>query len=631
MIPLNWLKMYYELGFTILPVKEGDKRPCIKWERWQTETPPWEQIQEWYDKKLFGNVAIVLKNFFAIDIDDPNLSPHPRSKNLLQMNIDKIIDAGHAVNITSGYKAHIIGRDTSGLGPMKLDQHGIDFRTGSEYIVVPPSKHPSGWFYHFYGCGDPNTPPEKQDLDRARVMLTKILPQPHEKLWKDMVGKVSELKDLENPYEKIVKKDDEDKFPPCITKVMYGVVSGMRNEAIYGLTSYFKQRNLPKKIAYELVKETNRNSQPPLSEKEVKTTFESAWKSDKHTGCYHWQTMSMCSYENQYECPFFYERKPKYNLKYGTLLVPIQNGGIVISRRGKEFFYRLYYKGKSRGNTSSNSKLWERIGKNSNLYSWLKTWYKPETINDIVIKSRATYPEVWDDFIFGGVIQQIVENIDSVEILLFSQAPMTIRIKVKGGGTMLLNENTIQNLHHFIAAWLKAVVDPERRILPFNLTRNDYIDLVQRIFTMAKEVYRAPDEETEAETAGNRFASMIKEFLIKPAKKDIVKRYYNSGNIVFYEKNPVLCCLPDIGPENGGIIYVPTELRRRFCEKEYQGKITLNILSKQLDDYKIRDKNGLVYPSQQIKVAGERLRFLLLSAEKLGITEDMVQPEEEEE
>jgi hypothetical protein len=60
---------YREKGFSIIPVKEN-KKPCIKWERYQTEKPDRGLIKEWFDKWPNANVAIVTGKVSGVDVID---------------------------------------------------------------------------------------------------------------------------------------------------------------------------------------------------------------------------------------------------------------------------------------------------------------------------------------------------------------------------------------------------------------------------------------------------------------------------------------------------------------------------------------------------------------------------------
>lgn len=74
----NWIWFYYDQGFSIIPLKEKEKRPNItSWKKYIQERPTKEEIQGWIDKKLFKNIGVVCgavsDNLVVIDIDDKKI------------------------------------------------------------------------------------------------------------------------------------------------------------------------------------------------------------------------------------------------------------------------------------------------------------------------------------------------------------------------------------------------------------------------------------------------------------------------------------------------------------------------------------------------------------------------------
>ena len=92
--------------------------------------------------------------------------------------------------------------------------------------------------------------------------------------------------------------------PPCIQYLLRGVKEGRRNETAIRLASYWLNfRKIKRKEAWRLIVEWNNRNQPPLSEDELKTVFNSAIKGNYVYGCSDEILKSYCPNTNQ--CPLF--------------------------------------------------------------------------------------------------------------------------------------------------------------------------------------------------------------------------------------------------------------------------------------------------------------------------------------
>jgi len=71
---LEWALWYQKQGFSVIPVKK-DKKPYVKWEKYQTERANADQINEWWKKWPSANVAVVtgeISGVDAVDLDSEN-------------------------------------------------------------------------------------------------------------------------------------------------------------------------------------------------------------------------------------------------------------------------------------------------------------------------------------------------------------------------------------------------------------------------------------------------------------------------------------------------------------------------------------------------------------------------------
>jgi hypothetical protein len=131
-------------GFSVIPIKPGDKRPLVKWEEFQKRKPTRTEMMSWWASNPKANIGIVtgeISNLFVVDFDkyaqdyddekareiipDSTITPTattPRGGQHLYFNNP----AGNDYSI----KARILP--------------GIDYRGNGGFVVAPPSVNGNG-------------------------------------------------------------------------------------------------------------------------------------------------------------------------------------------------------------------------------------------------------------------------------------------------------------------------------------------------------------------------------------------------------------------------------------------------------------------------------------------------------
>lgn len=65
---------YLDQGFSVIPVKQADKRPYIKWGQFQQRRPTTDDLERWWSQWHEANIAIVcgeVSGIFCVDADGP--------------------------------------------------------------------------------------------------------------------------------------------------------------------------------------------------------------------------------------------------------------------------------------------------------------------------------------------------------------------------------------------------------------------------------------------------------------------------------------------------------------------------------------------------------------------------------
>lgn len=140
---------YGRLGWSVIPVAPGGKRPLLRWEVFQHRRADAPEIADWFQRWPEANIAVVtgiISGLVVLDLDPRHGAE--ASLERLQQAHGPLPDT---VEVRTGgggrhlYFAHPgdVTRNRVGLLP------GIDLRGDGGYVVAPPSIHGSGEPYRW--------------------------------------------------------------------------------------------------------------------------------------------------------------------------------------------------------------------------------------------------------------------------------------------------------------------------------------------------------------------------------------------------------------------------------------------------------------------------------------------------
>ena len=67
---LDWALYYRSIGWSVFPVKSGDKTPLIKWEKYQTEIATEAEIRRWWTNTTNASIGIATGKVSGIVVVD---------------------------------------------------------------------------------------------------------------------------------------------------------------------------------------------------------------------------------------------------------------------------------------------------------------------------------------------------------------------------------------------------------------------------------------------------------------------------------------------------------------------------------------------------------------------------------
>jgi hypothetical protein len=125
---------YQQAGFSVIPVKKN-KKPHIKWEKFQHERADEKQIQQWWKKWPDANPAIVTGEISGVDVIDVDSKDGKKALN--EFLSDSLITP---ISKTPAGGYHYYFKHRAGLSNGVRIIEGCDLRTTGGYVLAPPSE-----------------------------------------------------------------------------------------------------------------------------------------------------------------------------------------------------------------------------------------------------------------------------------------------------------------------------------------------------------------------------------------------------------------------------------------------------------------------------------------------------------
>lgn len=235
---IDYLKFYSGKGWQSFPCRPNDKTPLVKWA--DVATTEINMLNGWLDQWPEMNIGIATgkrSGIFVLDVD----AGHGGEESLAALISEHGELPNTPIALTGGGGKHYIFqhpdiqiRNVQNSG--KLGK-GLDIRGDGGYIVVAPSKHPSGTTYAW----DKNHAPSTTPLAPAPEWMLKILT-------------------ASAPV--IQSENVEDKS---------AIANGGRNNTLTSIAGVMRRKGMSEDAIYQaLLIENKQKCIPPLSESEVK-------------------------------------------------------------------------------------------------------------------------------------------------------------------------------------------------------------------------------------------------------------------------------------------------------------------------------------------------------------------------
>ena len=256
---LDYALEYEKMGFFVLPLEPGKKKPYTAWKDRRDRRPDADEIKAWWTKFPDAQIGAATGEYSGVDVvdfDNSNVSmPHFESV---------VCDIPDTFSVTTGREEggqHIYFKH-NGHGLKNIvkpkDKYGqpidVDIRTNAGIIVLPPSQHKSGKLYQ-WGKLNP------LDMDDWQDEL-QDMPKEMAAFFQAASG--------QNGSDETVKLD--------LSQILSGIGHGERDTLLFKYCCRLRGKNLEYAEAQAMVINLANSCQPPFPEKEAIKKLDQAWK-----------------------------------------------------------------------------------------------------------------------------------------------------------------------------------------------------------------------------------------------------------------------------------------------------------------------------------------------------------------
>jgi len=269
---LDYLQLYRDLGFCVIPALPRSKRPAVDW---MGTRKYWSRTEPYNLGVVCGRVSDGLVN-----LDFESVEAYRRFfPKYYELEEDTM-----TVRTSRGVHVYMRTADFKPVLSFKIPQLEMEVRSEGCFVVLPPSVHPSGKQYVLNPIF----------FDKPNIIIVKDLV---ESLWRRVKKPVNAIERvLEERLGKAYRGDD----PPCIKRLLEGFSEGWRNEAAMRLASYWLYtRKLKPESVEERLRKWNMKNRPPLDERELKSVLDHVAKYGYRYGCH-----SLMPFCDRSECKF---------------------------------------------------------------------------------------------------------------------------------------------------------------------------------------------------------------------------------------------------------------------------------------------------------------------------------------
>lgn len=219
---------YREKNWSVFPINSQTKRPLIEWKTYQNNLATTKQIKEWWKTYPYAGIGLAtgkVSNIIVLDIDGEEGRKYAKDKGISPTPCVKTKRGEHYYFKHPGFTIQNFAK-----------KKGLDLRGDGGFVILPPSKHPSGIKYEWI------LSPEEEELADPHGWLLSL----------------------------ITKKKEQKKLPESeLSQLLDGVKIGKRHDAATRIAGHYIGKGLPTNEVIKLLHLWNEKNKPPLLNNEL--------------------------------------------------------------------------------------------------------------------------------------------------------------------------------------------------------------------------------------------------------------------------------------------------------------------------------------------------------------------------
>jgi len=239
---------YCENGFSVIPVQKN-KKPYIKWERYQGERATQEQLEQWWGQWPEANVGIVTGKISGIMVLDADSKQGQKELNKL------FPDSLETPTAKSPGGWHNYFAYQEGLSNTARVLPDCDIRTDGGYIIAPPSRNAKGNYAWVEGLSIFDVAPA-------------ALPKP-------VYNKIK-------AFNRGATNSDHNNPQQSATIRNISFEEGLRDESLFHIGNCLIKGGMDSDNALKCLHFIGSNCNPPFPEKEIQAKIQSVFKRAKN-------------------------------------------------------------------------------------------------------------------------------------------------------------------------------------------------------------------------------------------------------------------------------------------------------------------------------------------------------------
>ena len=252
---------YQKKGYSVIPVRKN-KKPFIKWERYQTEKADLDQIRSWWKQWPNANIGLVTGEISGIDVVDCDSE---KGRNAL----NEFLSDTTLIPISKTPKGwHYFFKHSPGLSNGVRLITDCDLRTNGGYVIAPPSLNGEGKAYAWMPdlsitkVKPPAMPKMLFDILQSAAMPASALKREHINVSIPYKGhNISNITCLTNPNKHNISFEQ-----------------GCRDESLFHIANCLVKGGMERDNILNCLYFIGVNCNPPFPEKEILAKVESAFK-----------------------------------------------------------------------------------------------------------------------------------------------------------------------------------------------------------------------------------------------------------------------------------------------------------------------------------------------------------------